>query len=219
MSYYIYLLQLQHFIATNQSIYKLGKNNIDDAKTISKTLCNDPDILFDDIIDSFKIKYSHRPDFGEEFFEGNHLSMIKDITEKTIIHQNMLDYKSLSLHCFDNHDKPVVNNTSRLSIEEIKKLSREERLDYNRRMNNERQKKCRENNPEKYRFYHKITKITTKPPTKNTISFLIKLTQKLTGPDKSSFFLTKEQPSLPVHTIPMRSLKTLSDSGTYILST
>ena len=178
MSYYIYLLQLQHFIATNQSIYKLGKNNIDDAKTISKTLCNDPDILFDDIIDSFKIKYSHRPDFGEEFFEGNHLSMIKDITDKTIIHQNMLDYKSLSLHCFDDDDKPVINSTSRLSIEEIKKLSREERLDYNRRMNNERQKKCRENNPEKYRLYHKNYKNNYKATHKEHYQLLDKANSK-----------------------------------------
>lgn len=92
MSEYIYLLQEREFINTKQNIYKLGKTKQENlqrfkqypkgSKLLLQQVCNDCDMLEHKLIRDFKNKYIHRKDIGNEYFEGDHIEMSKDIHNK-----------------------------------------------------------------------------------------------------------------------------------------
>lgn len=92
MSNYIYLLQEREFITTKKNIYKLGKTKQENlqrfkqypkgSKLILQQVCDDCDMLETQLIREFKNKYIHRRDIGNEYFEGDHNEMVKDIHNK-----------------------------------------------------------------------------------------------------------------------------------------
>ena len=90
---YIYILIEREFISLKSPIYKIGRTIQDHNKRmcgypkgsslILQMLCNDCIKVEADLIRQFKIKYKHRPDIGNEYFEGNINLMVKDVYEKT----------------------------------------------------------------------------------------------------------------------------------------
>jgi hypothetical protein len=86
---YIYLLQEREFIKTKESIYKIGKTKQENDKRfrqypkdsilLLQIICNDCNQYESDLISLFKLKYIHRKDIGNEYFEGNYKEMICDI--------------------------------------------------------------------------------------------------------------------------------------------
>lgn len=91
MSQYVYILQVREFVATGQNIYKIGKskqpnlcrvNNYPKFSVlIMQTLCIDCDILEKQIIKLFNEKYKRHKDYGNEYYEGNLISMVADINQ------------------------------------------------------------------------------------------------------------------------------------------
>ena len=88
---YIYLLKLREFIRTNENIYKIGRTSQNGLKRINQYPKGSELILFRkcinciqlelELIKNFKIKYKHQPKYGNEYFEGNEHSMVKDINK------------------------------------------------------------------------------------------------------------------------------------------
>jgi hypothetical protein len=86
---YIYLLQNRTSIQTNKSIYKIGRTsqpNFERFKGYDKgykillhIICDNCIEIETNLIQLFKIKYKHREDYGNEYFEGDYKEMIKDI--------------------------------------------------------------------------------------------------------------------------------------------
>lgn len=112
MSIYIYLLQEREFITTKQNIYKLGKTKQENlqrfkqypkgSKLILQQVCDDCDILETQLIRDFKSKYIHRKDIGNEYFEGDHIDMSKDIHNK--ITNNVVSNEDID----EDEDKPQI---------------------------------------------------------------------------------------------------------------
>lgn len=88
-SQYVYLLQEREFIKTKESIYKIGKTRQENNarfKTYPKgsvlklqSVCSNCDLCEKIIYGVFKKKYIQRKDIGNEYFEGDCISMIRDI--------------------------------------------------------------------------------------------------------------------------------------------
>lgn len=86
----IYIIHDAMAIACNENVYKIGrtsqqdlsrfKNYIKGSKLIFLTICHDCNIIEKKIIQLFKSKYIIRKDRGAEYFQGDCISMIKDIT-------------------------------------------------------------------------------------------------------------------------------------------
>ena len=89
MEEYIYLLHTSRFVVSNQPIYKIGKTtqpNFNRFRGYDKgfvmlfqSSCRDCDELENQIIILFKKRYKLR--FGREFFEGDKISMIRDLCD------------------------------------------------------------------------------------------------------------------------------------------
>jgi len=89
---YIYLLIEREFISLQHRVFKIGRTEQEHNKRmcgypkgsilIFQMLCNDCVKLEADLLRQFKIKYKHRDDIGNEYFEGNCELMVKDIYEK-----------------------------------------------------------------------------------------------------------------------------------------
>jgi T5orf172 domain-containing protein len=88
---YIYLLKDRTSIELNNNIFKIGKTKQENLKRfngyqkgfkiILLIKCNNCNDIESKIINKFKIKYIQCNDYGTEYFEGNYLQMIIDITE------------------------------------------------------------------------------------------------------------------------------------------
>lgn len=86
---YIYLLQERTAVAINKPIYKIGRTsqlNFERFKAYGKgykillhVVCDDCINLELRLINLFKSKYIQSTQYGNEYFEGDHKSMIKDI--------------------------------------------------------------------------------------------------------------------------------------------
>ncbi len=91
MSNYIYLLREREFIKTGEHVYKIGKttqnglgrfkNYPKGSELILHIKCADCHTSEKHLIEVFKEKYIRRSDIGLEYFEGNYLLMIDDITK------------------------------------------------------------------------------------------------------------------------------------------
>ncbi len=85
--HYIYLIQLREFLS--RSVYKIGKMVQEPHKRMNAYPKGSKIILILEVPDchlsekklltSFKIKYRHCTEFGQEYFEGSKDSMIDDI--------------------------------------------------------------------------------------------------------------------------------------------
>jgi hypothetical protein len=86
---YVYLLQERTAVALNKQIYKIGRTNQSNFerfkgyhkgyKILLHVVCNDCKDIEQKIIDLFIKNYNHYTEYGNEYFEGNYKSMIKDI--------------------------------------------------------------------------------------------------------------------------------------------
>ena len=83
---YIYLLQEREFIKTNEYIYKIGRTKKENTHRFNQypkgsillfqMICNNCENIERQIIEQFKIKFNHRKDTGNEYFEGDYKIMI-----------------------------------------------------------------------------------------------------------------------------------------------
>jgi hypothetical protein len=88
-THYIYLLQEREFRKTKENIYKIGKtmqsNNIrflqypKGSILLLQLICLDCNNSEVNILKVFKDKYIQRKDIGNEYFEGDYISLISDI--------------------------------------------------------------------------------------------------------------------------------------------
>ena len=88
---YIYLIQERTAVAINKPIYKIGRTsqlNFERFKSYGKgykillhVVCDNCIDIELKLINLFKSKYTHSTDYGNEYFEGDHKLMIKDILE------------------------------------------------------------------------------------------------------------------------------------------
>ena len=86
---YVYLLQERTAVALNKPIYKIGRTNQSNFerfkgyhkgyKILLHVACNNCKDIERKIIELFIINYNHYTEYGNEYFEGNYKSMIKDI--------------------------------------------------------------------------------------------------------------------------------------------
>lgn len=86
---YVYLLQERTAVALNKPIYKIGRTNQPNFerfkgyhkgyKILLHVVCNDCKDIEQKIIDLFITNYNHYTEYGNEYFEGDYKSMIKDI--------------------------------------------------------------------------------------------------------------------------------------------
>jgi hypothetical protein len=86
---YVYLLQERTAVALNKPVYKIGRTNQSNFerfkgyhkgyKILLHVVCNDCKDIEQKIIDLFIINYNHYTEYGNEYFEGDYKSMIKDI--------------------------------------------------------------------------------------------------------------------------------------------
>lgn len=96
-SQFVYLLQEREFIKTKEPIYKIGKTinpkcRISDYPRGSRVYylmcCKNCDELEKEIITKFKNEFVHRPDIGNEYFEGEITKLSKTFVETFIVYQN-----------------------------------------------------------------------------------------------------------------------------------
>lgn len=94
--HYVYLLRPKKSLENNELVYKIGKSKQQNTKRINsyprgselklQTSCEDCDIAEKIIIKKFKEIFKWRKDYGNEYFEGNHVEMI-DIINKIVKEQ------------------------------------------------------------------------------------------------------------------------------------
>lgn len=94
---YIYLLQEREFVRLDESTFKIGKTRQEhfkrlkqypkDSKILTHTISQNVDKDEKALINIFKEKFKHRPDYGREYFEGNYLDMISEIN-KVVLSEN-----------------------------------------------------------------------------------------------------------------------------------
>jgi len=87
---YIYLLQEREFIKTNENVYKIGKTKQANLSRVSdypkgsillyQRICDNCDLYELQILKLFRKVYKQRTDIGSEYFEGEYLDMINNIT-------------------------------------------------------------------------------------------------------------------------------------------
>jgi hypothetical protein len=140
---YIYILKPREFIRTNENIYKIGRTCQNDMTRIKQYPKGSELILFRKCIDcikveaclikELKIKYTHMPIYGNEYFEGNELDIIKDVNNiidnetNLNIPINLLDNKELEIF-----DKTLIYDKIDNKIESpeiiIKKIIKKDRI-------------------------------------------------------------------------------------------
>jgi hypothetical protein len=86
---FIYLIKEREFIITSKNIYKIGKTTQQNNKRLNAypkgsvlifhMMCNDCDNIEKILLKKFKNIFLIKKEYGNEYFEGNHLEMIKTI--------------------------------------------------------------------------------------------------------------------------------------------
>jgi len=86
---YVYIIQLREFIHSNTPVYKIGKTKQANTKRLAQypkgselvIQCDTPccDQTEQSILQLFKEKYTHRPDIGAEYFEGDATAMKREL--------------------------------------------------------------------------------------------------------------------------------------------
>lgn len=124
MSEYVYILQVREFIKSEEPIYKIGKtkqNNLcrfynypKNSVLIMQSLCIDCDNAEKQIISLFNTKYKKRKDIGNEYYEGNFITMMSDIYKiiekqfEDIVKNNFkIKYKEIEVDNKINNDKII----------------------------------------------------------------------------------------------------------------
>ncbi len=91
---YVYLIQDRTAVELKLNIYKIGmtkQENLNRFKTYPKgykilllIACNNSNNIENQIMYKFKLKYKQINNYGSEYFQGNYLDMVRDITELVI---------------------------------------------------------------------------------------------------------------------------------------
>jgi hypothetical protein len=86
---FIYLIKEREFIITSKNIYKIGKTTQQNNKRLNAypkgsvlifhMMCNDCDKIEKILLKKFRNIFIIKKEYGNEYFEGNHLEMIKTI--------------------------------------------------------------------------------------------------------------------------------------------
>ena len=86
---YTYIIQEREFVNSKEPVYKIGKTKQQNQKRFSsypkgsvliqQFYCYDCDNIEKQIITLFNTKYKKRPEYGNEYYEGNFEDMIEDI--------------------------------------------------------------------------------------------------------------------------------------------
>ena len=126
---YVYLILEREFIKTSENIFKIGKSKQENNKRINQypkqsklllqIVCDNCDILEKELIISFKNKYNHRKDIGNEYFEGDFEDMINNIF---YIRNNIDDIINYEEKIKDKIKKELLKKENDIRIQEEKKL-------------------------------------------------------------------------------------------------
>lgn len=126
---YIYLLQEREFINSKDPIYKIGRSTQEHTKRVGQypkgsqlllqITCVDCNRSEKILIESFKIKYKHKKEIGNEYFVGDYKLMMDDIY--THVKMSLIDHplKSDTACSIDDSDSKSISSTeSESEIEE-----------------------------------------------------------------------------------------------------
>lgn len=112
---YIYIIHVREFIRMKENIYKIGKTKQKNytrllqypkgSKLIFQVMVDNCDKTEKDIIKLFKEKFSQMKDYGNEYFKGNYIEMIKTITNYCFKIKNLDNKPDLIIdECSDSDD-------------------------------------------------------------------------------------------------------------------
>ncbi len=119
---YIYLLQEREFINSKEPIYKIGRSTQEHTKRFGQypkgsqlllqIICVDCKTSEKILIGSFKKKYKHKKEIGNEYFEGDYKLMMDDIY--TYVKVSLIDHslKSDTACSVDDSDYKSVSSST-----------------------------------------------------------------------------------------------------------
>ena len=130
---YVYLIQEREFIKTSENIFKVGKSKQENNKRINQypkqsklilqIVCDNCDELEKKLINIFKYKYNHRKDIGNEYFEGDHEDMIKNIFYTRNNIDNIINYEKIEKEKTQEElNRELLKKENDIKIQEEKKL-------------------------------------------------------------------------------------------------
>ena len=136
----VYLVKEREFTKTNENIIKVGYSNQENLKRFkqypkdSVLLCQvfteNGKLCESKILDEFKIKFKHRKDIGNEYFEGDYILMrqiINDIVDKV-----ESENKNISKNIVDELENKIkeleeLQNKYQLLIKEYEELKNKQK--------------------------------------------------------------------------------------------
>jgi len=130
---YVYLIQEREFIKTSENIFKIGKSKQENNKRINQypkqsklllqIVCDNCDILEKELIISFKNKYNHRKDIGNEYFEGDFEDMIKNFFYIRNNIDDIINYEKIEKEKTQEElNRELLKKENDIKIQEEKKL-------------------------------------------------------------------------------------------------
>ena len=119
MSQYVYLFHTREFFNSNKPIYKIGKTTKPNFTRFSnypkgsvmlfQSSCRNCDELERQIIILFTTNYVWRFDLGQELFEGDQLSMIRDLCD-IVRNEKVIQDEGVEEPTQDKNDENDTNN-------------------------------------------------------------------------------------------------------------
>jgi hypothetical protein len=139
---YVYIIQEREFIKTSENIFKVGKSKQENNKRINQypkqsklllqIVCDNCDKLEKKLINIFKYKYNHRKDIGNEYFEGDHEDMIKNIFYTRNNIDNIINYEKIEKEKTQEElNRELLKKENDIKIQEEKKLLLKQEKEFN----------------------------------------------------------------------------------------
>ncbi len=136
---YIYLIREREFMRLNELTYKIGKTKLElnmllikyppGSKIVAFIKVFDCDQAEHKLIDSFKQKFEHKPEYGKKYFEGDLTNMLNEITiecnELNQIYksgQNRNQNRSIMAKTEINQNKPKLINVTSTDNVDVNKI-------------------------------------------------------------------------------------------------
>lgn len=136
----MYLVKEREFTKTNENIIKVGYSNQENLKRFTQypkdsvLLCQvfteNGKLCESKILDEFKIKFKHRKDIGNEYFEGDYTHMRQIIND--IVHKVESENKNISKNIVDELENKIkeleeLQNKYQLLIKEYEELKNKQK--------------------------------------------------------------------------------------------
>lgn len=137
----IYLIHIREFIKSKENVLKMGRSdNLDNrvrqypkgSNILFMMKCKDSILCEQYLLNLFNIKFTHKSEYGKEFFEGNEDEMIDEIYKylhnynKNYKKKELEDLKILEeLKDLDNIENNIVNNIIEKPKEKSNQKSKE----------------------------------------------------------------------------------------------